>query len=192
MGSNNMHIVSGSTTAVGTTLENLKAAVTGETGASAKYAAYAQAAEDAGFHQVARLFQATSEAEKIHIAMETALVVKAEPDYQGPTATAPTPELTDLNLIGAANGEIYETSDMYPSFIKRAEEEGDTAAAAVFARAKAAEAFHAQRYLDAYSTIDTPSDETYYLCPVCGYIHKGSAFDRCPICNAPKDSFRTF
>ena len=34
---------------VGTTLENLKAAIGGETGASAKYAAFAQAAKEQGY-----------------------------------------------------------------------------------------------------------------------------------------------
>ena len=36
---------------VGTTLENLKAAIGGETGASAKYAAFAQAAKEQGYEQ---------------------------------------------------------------------------------------------------------------------------------------------
>ena len=37
---------------VGTTLENLKAAIGGETGASAKYAAFAQAAKEQGYEQI--------------------------------------------------------------------------------------------------------------------------------------------
>ena len=48
---------------VGTTLENLKAAIGGETGASAKYAAFAQAAKEQGYEQIARLFEATSAAD---------------------------------------------------------------------------------------------------------------------------------
>ena len=42
--STNFNIVPESTTTVGTTLENLKAAIAGETGASAKYAAASAAA----------------------------------------------------------------------------------------------------------------------------------------------------
>ncbi len=190
--SHNFNTVSNAATKPGTTLDNLKAAVTGETGATTKYAAYAKAAKAAGYDQIARLFEATSAAEQIHIDLEKRLVQKVEPDYQGPTATAPAAEETDLNLIGSANGEIFETSDMYPSFIKVAQQEGDTAAEAVFTRAKLAESYHAQRYLDAYNTIDCPSDEHYYLCPFCGYIHKGTEFDKCPICGAPKDKFREF
>ena len=190
--STNFNIVSGSTTEVGTTLDNLKAAVTGETGASAKYAAFAEAAEAAGYTQIARLFRATSEAEQVHIAMEYKLVQAEDPEWAKPVADAPVVEACDLNLIAAANGEIYETSDMYPAFIKKAQEEGNDKAVRVFTRAKLAESVHAERYLEAYNNIDAADDDTYYLCPICGYIHKGEDFDKCPICFCPKDKFRAF
>ncbi|MEG0015861.1 MAG: ferritin family protein, partial [Gordonibacter sp.] len=51
----NFDIVSDSTTAVGSTLDNLKSAIGGETGASAKYAAFAKAAKEQGYDQIARL-----------------------------------------------------------------------------------------------------------------------------------------
>lgn len=190
--STNFNVVSGSTTEVGTTLDNLKAAVTGETGASAKYAAFAEAAEAAGYTQIARLFRATSEAEQVHIAMEYKLVQAEDPEWAKPVADAPVVEACDLNLIAAANGEIYETSDMYPSFIKVAQEEGNKKAEFVFTRAKLAEAVHAELYMDAYNNIDAPTDEAYYLCPICGYIHKGDDFEKCPICFTPADKFRKF
>ena len=154
---------------VGTTLENLKAAIGGETGASA-----------------------TSAAEQIHIGLEYALVAEVEPDFEKPAAPEAEGVQTDLNLIMGAQGEIFETSDMYPAFIKKAQEEGNTKAVQVFTRAKLAEAYHAKLYMDAYTTIDTPFDGKYYLCPICGYIHKGENFEKCPICFCPKASFRAF
>ena len=187
--SSNFNVVSNSATSVGTTLENLKAAVAGETGASAKYAAFAEAAEQAGYSQIARLFKATSQAEQIHIGMEAKLVSEIEPDYEKPVVEAPAPEAIDLNLIAAANGEIYETSDMYPAFIKKAQEEGNAKAVQVFSRAKLAESVHAERYLEAYNSIDAADDDAYYLCPFCGYIHKGEDFEKGPICFCPKDKF---
>ncbi|MCH4184875.1 MAG: rubrerythrin family protein [Eggerthellaceae bacterium] len=190
--SHNFNVVAGSTTNVGTTLENLKAAVAGETGANAKYETFSKAAADRGFDQASRLFAAAAAAERIHIALETKLVQAQEPDFKGPEPTPVSSEATDLDLIGAALGEIHETSDMYPSFIRRAQEEGDAAAVQVFTRAKLAEAFHAERYLDAYNQIDNPSDETYYVCPVCGYIHKGSDIGRCPVCGAMPQAFKAF
>ena len=190
--STNFNVVSGSTTEVGTTLDNLKAAVTGETGASAKYAAFAEAADKAGYTQIARLFRATSEAEQIHIAMEYKLVQAEDPEWQKPVADAPVVEECDLNLIAAANGEIYETSDMYPAFIKKAQEEGNAKAVQVFTRAKLAESVHAERYMEAYNNIDAADDDAYFLCPVCGYIEKGDDFEICPICGAKKAAFKQF
>ena len=149
--STNFNVVSGSTTEVGTTLDNLKAAVTGETGASAE-----------------------------------------DPEWAKPVADAPVVEACDLNLIAAANGEIYETSDMYPAFIKKAQEEGNDKAVRVFTRAKLAESVHAERYMEAYNNIDAADDDAYFLCPVCGYIEKGDDFEVCPICGAKKSAFKQF
>jgi rubrerythrin len=188
----NFNVVADSKTTVGTTLDNLKAAIAGETGAHAKYAAFAQAAKEQGYDQIARLFEATAAAELIHIGLEYALVAEMDPDYEKPTVEAPVPGSCDLNLISGANGEIYETSDMYPSFIKKAQEEGNKKAVHVFSRAKLAESVHAERYLDAYNDIDAPDDDKYYLCPICGYIHKGEDFEKCPICFRPKDSFTAY
>ena len=175
--SHNFNQIPDSTFVAGTTLDNLKAAISGETGASAKYAAYAKAAKEQGFDQIARLFEATSAAEQIHINLEYALVAEEEPDFVKPTAEAPATHEADTNLIDSAKGEIFETSDMYPAFIKIAQQEGKTKAVQVFTRAKLAESVHAERYLAAYNDIDAPDDDKYYLCP---------------ICFCPKASFREF
>ncbi len=190
--STNFNVVSDSKTTVGTTLENLKSAIIGETGASAKYAAFAKAAKEQGYDQISRLFEATSAAEQIHIGLEYGLVSAEDPTYEKPAAPDCSGEATDLNLISGANGEIYETSDMYPSFIKKAQEEGNHKAVQVFTRAKLAESVHAERYLAAYNDLDAADDDTFYLCPICGYIHKGEDFEKCPICFCPKATFKTF
>ena len=185
----NFNVVSDSKTDVGSTLDNLKAAISGETGAHNKYMAFAKAAKEQGYDQIARLFEATAAAELIHIDLEYNLVVQMEPGFEKPTVAAPPAKACDLNLISGANGEIYETSDMYPAFIKKAQEEGNTKAVQVFTRAKLAESVHAERYLAAYNDLDAPDDDKFYLCPICGYIHKGEDFEKCPICFRPKDSF---
>ncbi len=190
--SSNFNAVSEPKTARATTLDNLKAAVLGETGASAKYAAYAEAADSQGFSQIAKLFRCASAAEQIHIKLEVTEIKKKEPDYVAPQPPDASAHSTDINLIDGANGEIFETSDMYPTFISVAQEEGDASAELVFTRAKLAEAVHAERYLEAYNNIDSPDDEDYYLCPVCGYIHKGTDFEKCPICFAPKNIFQKY
>lgn len=190
--STNFDIVSDPQTKPGTTLENLKAAVNGETCASANYAAYSKKAKEEGYDQISRLYAATSAAEQIHIRLETAEILKSEPDYVGPTAAEPVVNKTDVNLIGSAFGEMFETSDMYTTFIKAAQEEGAKSAEMVFTRAKLAEGVHAELYLQAYNDIDEPDDDSFYLCPACGYIHKGGDFEKCPICFTPRENFKEF
>ena len=136
--------------------------------------------------------QCTADAEKIHIELEYNLAKEIDPATEKPEPPAVEEHESDINLISGANGEIYETSDMYPSFIKKAQEEGNNKAVQVFTRAKLAEAYHAKLYMDAYTTIDEPFDGKYYLCPICGYIHKGENFVACPICLAPKSSFTAY
>ena len=102
----NFQVVEESKTTVGSTLENLKAAIIGETGATTKYAAWAEVAEKEGFPAISRLFHCTSDAEKIHIDLETKLVQKLEPGYQAPTPPQAPAHTVDLSLIAGANGEI--------------------------------------------------------------------------------------
>lgn len=188
----NFDVVPESQTTVGTTLENLNTAIAGETKAAAKYDTWGKKAEEEGYTQIARLFKATADAERIHIKLESDRAAALDPNFKAPETPEVPDYVSNVNLILAAQGEIYETSDMYPSFIKAAQAEGDAESEKIFTRAKLAEAYHAERYLDAYNTIDTPSDEKYYLCPVCGYIHKGEDFTACPICLTKKDAFKAY
>ena len=179
-------------TVVGTTYDNLMTALQGETNAYTKYEAFAQVAKDEGYDQIARLFTCTADAERIHVGLELALAQKMKADTQQPSPGAVEEEATDGNLIAGAKGEIYETSDMYPAFIQKAREEGETEAEAVFTRAKLAEGYHAELYMNVYNTIGALDDSAYYLCPICGYIHKGDASEPCPICGAPAASFKAY
>ena len=81
---------------------------------------------------------------------------------------------------------------MYPGFIAKAQEEGNAKAVQVFTKAKLAEAVHAELYLQAYNNIDAADDDSYFLCPGCGYIEKGDDFEVYPICGAKKSAFKQF
>ena len=175
------------------TLANLNSAMGGETGAFTKYAAFSEKAKAQGFDRIAALFAATSQAEDIHRHLEEAVAQKLDPNAKLPDQPNVSPTETDGNLIAGARGEIYETAEMYPTYIataiKEAAAESDATkkaaleeAVKVFSRAKLAEAYHAKWYMDAYTTIDTPTDESYWLCEACGFIHKGPKPAACPIC----------
>ena len=183
----------GPTSTTDDTLANLNSAMAGETGANAKYTAFSKVAKDKGFERIAALFEATAKAEDIHRHLEEEVAQKLDPAAKLPESPSVDPYETDCNLIAGARGEIYETSDMYPTYIKKAMEEAEAESDAtrkaaleeavkVFTRAKLAEAYHAKWYMDAYTTIDTPTKESYWLCSTCGFIHKGAKPAKCPIC----------
>jgi len=158
--------------------DDLWAAFAGESQANRKYTAFAEKAEKECYPQVARLFRAAAAAENIHAMSH----LRALGEIKS----------TAENLDTAASGENYEWTDMYPGFLKDAEAEQDKIAVSTFKKALDAEKVHEQLYREMKATLDKGEVFDYYLCPVCGYIEKGSAPERCPICGAPRERFEKF
>jgi len=169
------------------TLDNLMAAYNGESNAHAKYLAYAQKADEEGYHKVASLFRAAASAEEVHL-KNHAQVIKAMGG--APQADIKLPEIksTKEDLEDAVKGETYERITMYPEFITQAEKDNNPDAVRTFTYAKAAEAEHAKLYqkaLDNLAEWKAPKAD-FYVCPVCGYTVEGKpAFESCPICLTP-------
>ena len=161
-----------------TNTENLKAAFAGESQANQKYRAFAQKADLEGLPNVARLFRAAAEAERIH----------AEGHLRALDAIMSTAE----NLTAAIAGETYESAEMYPPMLAQAEAESHKAAR-MFSYAVQAEAVHAKLYqaaLDAVLAGHDLEQQDVYLCPVCGHIELGKApEDSCPICGTRGSRF---
>jgi len=156
--------------------DDLMAAFAGESQANRKYLAFAKKADDEGFAQVARLFRAAAAAETVHALthFRTAGEVKS----------------TEENLKAAIEGEHYENSEMYPTFMKDAEEEGDAKALKSFTWANEAEKIHEMLYREALETLGKPGETyDYYICPVCGYTHARTAPEKCPVCGALGSKF---
>lgn len=151
------------------TMENLMAAFAGESQANRKYTAYAKKAEKEGKQNAAKLFQAAADAETIHALKHFEVAGHVHS--------------TEENLKDGVAGETYEFKEMYPDFIKIAEEEGNKAAVQTFTYAMKAEEVHAKLYQEALENLDQDEEVFYYLCPVCGNIEK-SVPENCPICNA--------
>ncbi|MCX6829664.1 MAG: rubrerythrin family protein [candidate division Zixibacteria bacterium] len=163
------------------TENNLKAAFAGESQARNKYTFFAQAARKEGLHYIARIFEETAENEKRHAKDEFALL-----NGIGNTAA---------NLLEAANGEHYETMEMYPQFAKEAEEEGNAAAAALFRMIAKVEAHHRERYrklleMVKNGTVYKREKPIKWKCSVCGYIHEGTEPPaKCPCCKHPMEYY---
>ncbi len=171
------------------TLENLQAAFNGESNASVKYAAFAKKADAEGYHQVASLFRAASRAEQIHAANHARVIRKLGAE---PVATIEDAHVgsTAENLQAAIAGETYEFETMYPAFIAEAEASKNATAVRSFTDAMEAEKEHARMYAEVLDNLENAkAAATYYVCTVCGYTVDQLTFDRCPLCNNPKEKF---
>ena len=171
------------------TIENLKAAITGESTASATYAAYAVKAAQEGQPLIQKLFEAASKAESVHAANHNKVLETMEPiDIQIHVGT------TAENLKAAIAGETHEFESMYPEFIAVAEEEGQKAAVRSFTWATEAEKEHADFYsvaLKALENGDTSSlPRQYWICLVCGDTFRSlEGVDACPLCGTKAEKF---
>lgn len=156
------------------TLNNLMEAFAGESQANRKYLAYSKKAEKEGKLNAAKLFKAASDAETLHALKHF--------EVAGKTGS------TVDNLKDAVAGETHEYKDMYPDFVKIAEEEGNKAAVITFTYAMKAEEVHARLYQEALENIDQTEEVFYYLCPICGNIEKFVP-EKCSICGVPGTKF---
>lgn len=163
------------------TEENLKAAFAGESQARNKYTYFAEVAREEGYHYIAKIFEETAENERQH-AKDHLLLLDGLGD-------------TRANLKEAIEGENYETIDMYPSFAKEAEEEGNKKAAISFEQVGKIEAAHRERYkrllemLEA-GTVFKREQPIKWKCSVCGYTMEGTEPPpKCPSCKKPREHY---
>ncbi|MDD5591110.1 MAG: rubrerythrin family protein [Dehalococcoidales bacterium] len=161
------------------TMENLGSAFAGESQANRKYLFFAEKAEAEGQKRIARLFRAAADAETAHARNHLKVM-------QGIKSTRE-------NLRAAIDGENHEFTEMYPTFIKQANADGEKKAADSFDLANKVEQIHHDLYQDALNRLDkgeTMKLEPFYVCQYCGYTVEGEAPEKCPICGAPRKMFK--
>ena len=161
------------------TRKNIYDAFIGEAKAYFRLLAYADKADEEALPQAALLFRAIAEAERVHATRQLGLVkdllVKD----------------TDTNLEASFQREKNVSENAYPSFIKDAEDEGETAAATAFSHARDAESYHAKLYERALMNLIKNTANAYHVCQVCGYVTDKKVIKECPVCGAPKEKFKT-
>ncbi len=157
------------------TSENNRSAFEGEAKAHVRLQAFALQAEKEGYIQIAKLFRAVSEAERVHAMrhLRNLKLVKS----------------TEENLKYAFESETSVNEIIYPQMIKDATEEGDKASEIAFSHARDVEESHAALYKKALDHFMNETETTYFVCGICGYISDGSLPETCPVCGALKDMF---
>jgi rubrerythrin len=158
--------------------ENLKAAFAGESQANRRYLAFAREAEEESLKQVAKLFRAAAEAETIHALNHLRVMGEIKS--------------TAENLNAAVSGETFEFKEMYPRYLKIAQQERKKQVAWSFDVANKVEQIHAGLFKKALASVRNNKDlepSDYYICNVCGNTVENVAPKKCPICGAPKKEF---
>ena len=161
------------------TKQNIYASFIGEAKAYFRLLAYADKADEENEPQIALLFRAIAEAERVHATRQLNLMkdllVKD----------------TDTNLEKSFQREKSVSENTYPEFIKDAEDEGETLAALAFSHARDAESYHAKLYERAIYNVIKNVAAAYHVCQVCGYVTDKKIPKKCPVCGAPPEKFKT-
>ena len=163
------------------TEECLKAAFAGESQAAEKYMVFAEQAAEEGFPNIAKLFRAVSFAETRH-ARNHLRVMK------GVNSTAD-------NLAAAFGGESFEIDEMYPAYGEIAKVQNNTQASRSIRYAVKAELDHKWMYSEAREKAVDGKDiaaQPVSVCLICGHTVIGDVPDKCPVCAAAKEYYRTF
>lgn len=123
------------------THENLKEAFAAESQANRRYMWFAQKADIEGYPEAAALFRSVAEGETGHSYGHLEYLA----EVGDPTSGEPIGD-TEENFKAAIAGEIYEYTQMYPSFAKTARDEGFDEIAEWFETLARAEKSHAGRF----------------------------------------------
>jgi rubrerythrin len=163
------------------TRESLAAAFAGESQAAEKYLVFAEQAEDEGLPQIAKLFRAISFAETRHARNHLRVM-------GGIASTAD-------NLQTAFDGESFEVDEMYPAYQEIALAQENAQAKRSIRFALKAEMDHKRMYGEARERAlkgEDIADEPVSVCLICGHTVIGDVPDKCPVCAAAKEYYRTF
>ena len=165
------------------TEQNLREAFAGESMARNKYSYYASKAKKDGYVQIAAIFEETANNEKEHAKIWFKLL------HDGAVPS------TEVNLADAAEGEMYEWTDMYDRMAKEAAEEGFNEIAALFRGVAKIEKEHEERYRKLLANIEgglvfSRDEDMIWQCSNCGHIVIGKqAPEVCPVCAHPQAYF---
>lgn len=177
------------------TADFLRSAYGGESMAHMRYLVWGDSADRDGFPNIGRLFRAVAYAEWAH-AKNHFNVMKDEVGDKTVVAGAVFGHTNIVqNLQGAIDGELHEIHQMYPVYLETAKFQNEKDAQRAFHYALEAEKIHAVMFSNAQQLAKEGKDmgaETIYVCPICGYTEIGEDSEKCPVCGAKREIFKSF
>lgn len=159
------------------TQQNLYTAFVGEAKAYFRLLAYADKAAQEALPQIAALFRAVAEAERVHALRSLELLGEVVVHD------------TEANLQASFEREERASGVFYPRFIQEAEAAGERPAALAFSQARDVEEQHAALYKRALDHLLADTMPKYFVCQVCGHVAEGAAPDACPVCGVGAEHF---
>ena len=156
--------------------EHLSRAFAEESRSEARNRAFALKAEQEGYRQLAGLFRASAESKSVH-ARRLLLMMRGK--IGG----------SEENLNEALQQEILTVEIIDPLMIEETRE-ASKAVKKAFAQSRKTDEEQIQLFADAQDDPLPEAETKYYVCQICGHIHRGVVPDKCPICQAVFSRFK--
>lgn len=171
---------------------NLRSAFSGESQARMRYKVYSEVAQNEGFQNISRLFEAIAYAERVHATnhLRRTAELAGQAVAESPYGVGDTLD----NIRKGIDGEAFEIEEMYPAYLRVAELQNEGAARQSFEWALEAEKTHLEMYIDAEEFLEKDEDPKLgkiRVCNVCGYTTEGEVEEVCPICGS-KENYTIF
>ena len=167
------------------TEKNLYKTFAGESRARNKYNFYAEKARCEGYRWIGEIFDETAHNENAHAREVFGRFLKMV-------------NMTNENLLEAANGEASEYKKIYKEFESTAREEGLEEIADFYKELSEVEEAHEKRFLRLARMLEQDRmfkspEEEMWQCMNCGYIYEGKEVPVvCPLCKYPRAYFKLY
>jgi rubrerythrin len=182
-----------------TTIEHLLIAFARATQNRCLYDFYAAAAKKEGHNGLFTLFEQTATHEKAHAKRILRLLVDAEMPSLAPVMPIPARLGTSIeNLRAAVAIEQEEHASLYPTWARRARDEGQDMVGKALESIAISHAQHALAFAEALQRLETGTlykreEAVVWVCRKCGYVHTSlEAPVICPACLHPQGHFEIF
>jgi len=157
------------------TIDNLLKMFSSGSESSIRYLAFADAADQEGYHGVSKIFKAVAKAKQFHSLSH----------YRATKMVDTTVE----NLKQAREEETYDYKSACPAMVQDAKTDGALEARHSLEYAMSIGPIIAKLLSKAIGNLDLNEEGSYFVCPVCGNIEFGKPPNKCPFCGVDSSRF---